>query len=73
MLLSGFLFPVSSMPVVFQWVAQANPMTHFLVVVRGIFLKGVGLDVLWRHVAVLAAMGSALFTFAIARFQKRTG
>jgi ABC-2 type transport system permease protein len=73
MLLSGFLFPVSSMPVVFQWVAQANPMTHFLVVVRGIFLKGVGLDVLWRHVAVLAAMGAALFTFAIARFQKRTG
>lgn len=62
---------VASMPRFFQWVAQANPMTHFLVVVRGIFLKGVGMEVLWPRTAILAAMGAVLLTAAALRFRKR--
>lgn len=73
MLLSGFLFPVDSMPPFFQVVAQLNPLTHFLVIVRGVFLKGVGLEVLWPRVAVLAAMGAALLTAATLRFRLRDG
>jgi drug efflux transport system permease protein len=72
MLLSGFLFPVASMPRFFQAVAQANPMTHFLVIVRGIFLKGVGFEVLWPRTAILAAMGVVLLAAAAVRFKKRT-
>ena len=42
MLLSGFMFPVSSMPVPFQWLTLLNPLRHFLEIVRAIFLKGAG-------------------------------
>lgn len=73
LLLSGFLFPVESMPPVFRWIAQANPLTHFLVIVRGIFLKGVGLEVLWPRALVLLAMGMVLMTLAALRFSKRAG
>ena len=48
MLLSGFAFPIESMPVPVQWLTLVNPLRWFLVVIRGIFLKGVGADVLWR-------------------------
>lgn len=73
MLLSGFLFPVESMPLVFRWIAQINPLTHFLVIVRGIFLKGIGLEVLWPRAAALLALGVVLLSVAAARFRKRAG
>lgn len=73
LLLSGFLFPVESMPTVFQWIAQANPLTHFLVIVRGIFLKGVGLSILWPRAVILAGMGVVLLSLAAWRFRKRSG
>jgi ABC-2 type transport system permease protein len=73
MLLSGFMFPVSSMPRAFQWIAQAIPMTHFLVIVRGIFLKGAGLELLWGRTLVLLAMGVLLFGAAVWRFRPRAG
>lgn len=69
-LLSGFMFPVSSMPAVFQWLTYANPMRHFLEIVRGVFLKGVGLDALWLQYLLLGGMGMALLAVAAARFRR---
>lgn len=72
LLLSGFLFPVASMPRVFQWLTLLNPLRHFLEIVRGIFLKGVGLAELWPQHLALLAMGLTLLGLAAARFRKRT-
>ena len=69
-LLSGFMFPRQSMPVVFQWLGLALPITHFLKVLRGILLKGVGLEALWRETAVLAGFSVLLITLAVRRFHK---
>jgi ABC-2 type transport system permease protein len=73
MLLSGFMFPVSSMPRPFQIATLANPLRHYLEIVRGIFLKGVGLEALWPQHLALAGMGVALLGFAASRFRKRVG
>ena len=69
-LLSGFLFPISSMPSAMQYVTFLIPMRYFLVIVRGIFLKGIGLEYLWPHVLALAAFGAVLMTLSIVRFGK---
>ncbi|MCI0407617.1 MAG: ABC transporter permease, partial [Acidobacteria bacterium] len=73
MLLSGFMFPVASMPPAFRWLSLLNPLRHFLEIVRGIFLKGVGLAELWPQHLALLAMGLALLGVAAARFRKRVG
>jgi ABC-2 type transport system permease protein len=70
-LLSGFMFPVDSMPQAIQWLTIVNPVRHYLVIVRGIFLKGAGLDVLWPQLAAVGATGLALFLFAVRRFRAR--
>jgi len=70
MLLSGFAFPIANMPEVVQWLTLANPLRYFLVIVRGIFLKGVGADVLWRELTALGAMGFATLWFVSMRFSK---
>jgi ABC-2 type transport system permease protein len=72
-LLSGFMFPVSSMPELFQWLTLVNPMRHYLVIVRGIFLKGAGLGALWPEFAALLAIGAALLGVAGTRFRKTIG
>ena len=59
-ILSGFSFPIASMPAFMQWLSIINPMTYYLVVIRGTFLKGVGLAVLWPQMLALAALGVAL-------------
>ncbi len=69
-LLSGFMFPIANMPVVIQWLTYLNPLRYFLVIVRGIFLKGVGPAVLWPQMAALAVMGLVILWFASKRFQK---
>ena len=71
-LLSGFMFPVNSMPTVFQWITVLNPMRHFLEIVRGVFLKGVGLKELSLQFAALAAMGVVLLRLATVRFRHQT-
>jgi ABC-2 type transport system permease protein len=73
MILSGFLFPVENMPRVVQVVSYVIPLTYFLQIVRGIFLKGSGFSVLWPQAAVLAAMGAAIISLSIVRFQKKLG
>ncbi|MEZ5473474.1 MAG: ABC transporter permease [Steroidobacteraceae bacterium] len=70
MLLSGFMFPVTSMPNVIQWLTLANPMRHFLEIVRAVFLKGAGFGDLWQQFAALSAMAVALLWFAGSRFRK---
>lgn len=73
MILSGFMFPVESMPRFFQVVTLANPLRHFLAVIRAIFLKGAGLDVLWPQVTVIGGLGTLTLAAAILRFRKRIG
>ena len=56
-LLSGFMFPIENMPVVFQYATYANPLRYFLVIIRGIFLKGNGFFILWPQLAALLLLG----------------
>ena len=70
-MLSGFVFPIANMPTVVQWLTYLNPLRYFLVIIRGIFLKGVGLHILWPQYAALAVLGIAVFTGAVGRFRKR--
>jgi ABC-2 type transport system permease protein len=70
MLLSGFAFPIANMPQVIQWLTLLNPMRYFLVIIRSIFLKGVGLEVLWPQVLALAVMGMVVLFLATRRFHK---
>jgi len=70
MMLSGFTFPIRSMPTAVQWFTYFNPMRYFLEVVRGIFLKGSGFDTLWPNLAALALFGVAILWLSIQRFHK---
>jgi ABC-2 type transport system permease protein len=70
MLLSGFIYPIANMPEPIQWLTLLNPLRHFLVVIRGVFLKGVGFEVLWTQLAALLAIGLCVMAFAVARFRK---
>jgi len=69
-LLSGFMFPVNSMPAVFQWITLLNPLRHFLEIVRAVFLKGAGLGALWSQTLALLLIGGTLLGVAAARFRK---
>ncbi|MFN8179630.1 MAG: ABC transporter permease [bacterium] len=71
LLLSGFMFPVTSMPRPIQLVTLGNPVRHFLEIVRAIFLKGSGLDELWPQYLSLAVLGFGILRFAASRFHKR--
>ncbi|MDO8538983.1 MAG: ABC transporter permease [Opitutaceae bacterium] len=70
MLLSGFIYPIANMPEAVQWLTLLNPLRYFLVIIRGVFLKGVGLDILWPQLAALLALGLVVMSFAVARFHK---
>ena len=70
-MLSGFVFPIANMPEIVQWLTYLNPLRYFLVIIRGIFLKGVGLGILWPQYAALAVLGTAVFAGAVGRFRKR--
>jgi ABC-2 type transport system permease protein len=70
MLLSGFAFPIDSMPPVVQWITLANPMRFFLVIIRAIFQKGSGFDILWPQLLALLIIGITILSGAILRFKK---
>jgi ABC-2 type transport system permease protein len=72
-LLSGFMFPVSSMPAPFQWLTVVNPVRHYIDIVRAIFLKGVGIEALWPQYLGLLLLGGSLLWFAARRFHRATG
>ncbi|HJX15574.1 MAG TPA: ABC transporter permease [Candidatus Deferrimicrobiaceae bacterium] len=69
-LLSGFMFPIANMPVLVQYLTYANPLRYFLVVLRGIFLKGAGPETLWPQMAALLVMGLVTLYFTTRRFRK---
>ncbi len=70
-LLSGFAFPLRNMPLVLKALANLLPATHFLVIVRSIYLKGVGLAVIWPSLVVLIVIGTAILGMSVGRFRKR--
>jgi ABC-2 type transport system permease protein len=73
MLLSGFIFPIASMPEPMQYLTYLIPLRYFLVVIRGIFLKGVGLDILWPQALAMLIFGAVVLSLSALRFQKRLG
>ncbi|MCX6376757.1 MAG: ABC transporter permease [Armatimonadetes bacterium] len=73
LLLSGFLFPISSMPKPVQALTYLVPARYFLVIVRGIFLKGIGIADLWRQLLPMAILSLALFILSIRSFRKQMG
>jgi len=70
MLLSGFAFPIANMPETVQWLTYLNPLRYYIVIIRGIFLKGIGLDILWPQLAALGGLGIVLLSLAVKRFHK---
>ena len=69
--LSGFIFPIENMPPVIQAFTYVIPLRYFLIIVRGIFLKGIGLELLWPQAAALAAWGVIVLSLAVSRSRKR--
>jgi ABC-2 type transport system permease protein len=69
--LSGFVFPIENMPKVIQAITYFIPLRYFFIIIRGVFLKGVGLAELWVESTVLLAFGVTILTMSILRFRKR--
>jgi len=67
---SGFGFPISTMPQWLQYLTYLSPLRYFLVVLRGTYLKGVGMEILWPQMLAMAALGISLLTIAVLRFHK---
>lgn len=71
-LLGGVFYPISNMPIWAQRIADLTPIRYFVVMVRGVFLKGAGLEVMWFESAALAAIGVIVLAVAVLRFRKRS-
>ena len=67
---SGFGTPISSMPETMQWLTYLDPLRYFLDVLRGVYLKGVGLEVLWPQFAALGVLGLIMLSWSVVRFKK---
>jgi ABC-2 type transport system permease protein len=70
-LLSGFAFPIRNMPEPIQYLTLLNPVRYFMEIVRGLFLKGSGVAVLWPQMLALGIFGVAILTLSSLRFRKR--
>jgi ABC-2 type transport system permease protein len=68
---SGAIAPIDSMPPFFQWLSLLNPLRHYITIVRGMLLKGVGLGVLWPHALALLLMAAALMAISVSRFRRQ--
>ncbi len=69
--LSGFVFPIENMPPAIQAATYLMPLRYYFTIVRGLFLKGVGLAELWEEAAALAVSGAVVFGLSVLRFRKR--
>jgi ABC-2 type transport system permease protein len=69
--LSGFVFPIRNMPLVLRAIANIIPATHFLRIARPLYLKGVGLEVCWTSLLILAGLSAAIFAVSARRFRKQ--
>ena len=67
---SGFGFPIRNMPEWLQWLTYLDPLRYFLIVIRSVYRKGTGLDILWPQMAAMAALAAGLMTISIFRFHK---
>ncbi len=72
-MLSGFVYPIANMPKVVQLLTYLNPLRYYLVITRGVFLKGLGLEVLWPQMLALTALGTLMLLLAAGRFRKTMG
>jgi len=70
-MLSGFSFPIRNMPEMAQWLTYLNPLRYFMEIVRGVFLKGVGIETLWPNMLALAVFGVTILGASALRFHKR--
>jgi ABC-2 type transport system permease protein len=71
MFLSGFAFPIENMPQAIQYITYLIPLRYFIVIIRGVFLKGIGIHELWPQAVALLAFGVTIFTLSVMRFRKR--
>lgn len=71
--LSGFLFPIESMPPVLQAISNIIPAKHFIIIVKGIMIKGTGLDLLWKPTLILFAMATVLIIVSLRKLKPRLG
>ena len=69
-LLSGFMFPIDAMPPVARWLAYALPLTYYLTILRGVLLKGIGIEYLWHETLVLLGFAGLLIVISVKRFSK---
>ncbi|HVP36280.1 MAG TPA: ABC transporter permease [Terriglobales bacterium] len=72
-ILSGFMFPIANMPRLIQYLTYLNPLRYFIVIVRGIFLKGNGISILWSQILPLGTIGVVVLVLSILRFRKKIG
>ncbi len=70
---SGFVFPIQNMPKIIQYVTYIIPLRYFFVIIRGLFLKGVGFGTLWPEASALLAFGAVILSMSVLRFRKRLG
>ena len=70
-MLSGFAFPIQNMPVSVQYLTYLNPLRYFMEIVRGIFLKGTGVETLWPQMLALFVYGGVVVTLSALRFRKK--
>jgi ABC-2 type transport system permease protein len=70
LVLSGFMYPVRTMPEIFQWLTLANPVRHFIEIVRGIFLKGHGFRDIWPQLLTITGMAAFVLFAATRRFRR---
>jgi ABC-2 type transport system permease protein len=70
-MLNGFAFPIRNMPEPVQYLTLLNPVRYFMEIVRGVFLKGVGAEVLWPQMLALLIIGVAILALSALRFRKR--
>ncbi len=69
-LLSGFAYPIASMPKIIQYITYLNPLRYYLIILRGIFLKGIGFNILWDEILSLLVIGIIVLTLSTLRFRK---
>jgi ABC-2 type transport system permease protein len=69
--LSGAIAPVDSMPTFFRYLSWLNPLRHFVQILRGILLKGIGLEMLWLHVLALVMFAAIFLSISISQFRKQ--
>jgi len=72
-LLSGFVFPIANMPIPLQAITHAIPARYFVTILRGIYLKGIGIRVLAGDILFLAVFGTLIFALAVRKFRKKMG